>query len=309
MKNFKIPPTLSKFLILLLCFFTVHTADAQIWRNTGKKIQKKLENQADKRLERKLDQSIDKGFDKVESSTEDAVKSKGDKSKDNSNNNSNEGYNGNSMERMLSSLQSDIKLPNSYQFHLGIKYNISTTKGGKKKENDVQTSIWFSNDEYVGMSTDQQSGMFMVLDKNAMVTFMEKEKSYMAISTDFINSFAQSAIDNEDDEDDNISFKKIGTERILGYLCDIYLAETNDSKSKVWISKEFDSEGGSLIKAFSMLNKDKGNNPLSPDLGAFGGLVLKIESDDGKESMTMIATEIDKKGKKINTGEYKKTGF
>ena len=259
MKKLNPRPTVSKRLILLLWFFTIHTADAQIWKNTGKKIQKKLQNQADKRLERKLDKSIDKSFDKVEDSTEDAVKGN-NKSKTNKG----ESNKANSMEQMLSSLQSDVSIPSSYQFYMGVNYNISiTSKSGKKKENDMQTSIWFSKDGYVGMSTDQQKEMFMVLDADAMVTFMEKEKTYMAINTDVISSFAQSAIaesEDEDDEFDSSSFKKIGSEKILGYQCDIYLAETDDSKSKIWIAKDFNSEGGSLVKAFGMVNKGKNKN-------------------------------------------------
>ncbi len=52
--------------ICIVALFIMSRANAQIWKNTGQKIEKKLEQKASNRLERKIDRTIDKGFDKVE---------------------------------------------------------------------------------------------------------------------------------------------------------------------------------------------------------------------------------------------------
>ncbi|GGG80828.1 hypothetical protein GCM10007415_11680 [Parapedobacter pyrenivorans] len=57
--------------LLMVC----QTGNAQIWKNTGKKIEKKIERKASQRIERKIDKAIDKGLDKVEETPGDIAKS------------------------------------------------------------------------------------------------------------------------------------------------------------------------------------------------------------------------------------------
>lgn len=51
------------------------SAEAQIWKNAGKKIEKKIEQKASQRIERKIDKAIDKGLDKVEETPGEIAKS------------------------------------------------------------------------------------------------------------------------------------------------------------------------------------------------------------------------------------------
>lgn len=308
--------TLVKSTLLLVALLLSHQVDAQIWKNVGGKIKKKLENQADQRLERKIDKTIDKSFDKVEQSAEDAVKTK---PKENHSNDDDDiqipGFDMNSMdmsslERMMAAMTKEVPVADVYKFHLGVKYNIqSATK--KKKEEDMQMAIWFSDKGYVGMNTDKQAETFIIIDENALITFMEKEKSYLAISNDLMRGFTGMVEEYADDmdDDDGGSFKKIGTDKVLGYTCDIYEVKSDDgAASKVWISKEFKAEGKSLIQAFAGLGQEQSS--LSKlDLGPLEGLILKVESQEDGERMTMIATEVNRNGKQIKTKDYKKTGF
>lgn len=65
----------TKILLLPVFLFAVCSADAQIWKNMGKKIEKKVEQKASQRIERKIDKAIDKGLDKVEEAPKEAGKS------------------------------------------------------------------------------------------------------------------------------------------------------------------------------------------------------------------------------------------
>lgn len=52
--------------ICIVSILIMSRSNAQIWKNTGQKIEQKLEQKASNRLERKIDRTIDKGLDKVE---------------------------------------------------------------------------------------------------------------------------------------------------------------------------------------------------------------------------------------------------
>lgn len=63
---------------LVLLLGTFISAEAQIWKNMGKKIEKKVEQKASQRIERKIDKAIDKGLDKVEETPGEIAKSEKD---------------------------------------------------------------------------------------------------------------------------------------------------------------------------------------------------------------------------------------
>lgn len=65
----------TKVLLLSVFLFSILSADAQIWKNMGKKIEKKVEEKASRRVERQIDKAIDKGLDKIEEAPKEAGKS------------------------------------------------------------------------------------------------------------------------------------------------------------------------------------------------------------------------------------------
>lgn len=68
-------------LLLSVFLFSIFSADAQIWKNMGKKIEKKIEQKASERIERKIDKTIDKGLDKMEETPGEIGKSEKGKKK------------------------------------------------------------------------------------------------------------------------------------------------------------------------------------------------------------------------------------
>ncbi|TYR35110.1 OmpA family protein [Sphingobacterium phlebotomi] len=65
----------TRVLLLSVFLFSIFSAEAQIWKNMGKKIEKKIEEKASRRVERQIDKAIDKGLDKIEEAPKEAGRS------------------------------------------------------------------------------------------------------------------------------------------------------------------------------------------------------------------------------------------
>lgn len=290
---------LSVLTFSVFAFFVPKSTEAQIWKDAGNKLKKKLENQASQRLERQIDNTINKSLDKAENAATDAVKGGEKKSSESENPYGN----------MSSPFgKSDVKMSEEYNFQLGISYNLEIS-GSKKKEKVPATTMWFGKEEYMGMSTEQEKNVFMVLDQGAMITFMEKEKMYMVIGGS--TAILEQAIAEEGEEDlVDYTFEKIGSEKIIGYDCEIYEVKTEDNQVRVWLTEDLKIEAGHFMKAFSVIAKNTNSNTLNLNPKT-GGIMLRMVSTDIKsnETMTMQATEVHNKGKNIITGEYKSFGF
>ncbi len=287
MKNLRLLPCLMTG--LLACGFLLigpANAEAQIWKNLGKKIEKKVENQASKRLEKKIDKAIDKSFDKAEEGLDDAAKS-----------------------TTTAAKQSNKQIAPTFAFNLGITYEVLEENN---KKDQVNMSLWFSDEPYIGMSTGAQEDMFMVMHDGQIITFMEKEKTYMVMGTGFLSQLsgaAQEAAARDNTSDGNFRMEKIGSERLLGYNCDIYRITNDESVSKVWMAPALGSMIEGLMEGFSSFLP---NNQINmADLSKTNqGMMLKTETTDDKgKTIVMQATEIHKNGKKINTSAYKSVGF
>lgn len=291
-------------------------ADAQILKNLGRKVEKKVENQINRRVERQVDKAIDKTFDTVEGGVEDAVKGDG---QNNSTQKSTgqkatptEGNASGSLGSLFGGNQ-NVTVRDQYSFLVGVSYDMTSTQGSKV-EKLPGTTLWLSNEAYIGMASDMQQGMFMVMDSGGMITFMEDQKRYMAMSANTIGKFAESAAEQADlDEldDANYSFKRVGSEAILGLPCEIYEVETADSKARVWITQAVDIPTGAYGMALASLSQMHSNKNQLPDLSSQpSGLMLKMEStDDSGQQVIMEATQVHRDGKVFQTAGYQSFGF
>lgn len=273
---------LTGLLTFAVCFVLPADAEAQIWKNLGKKIEKKVEDQASRRLEKKIDKTIDKGFDAAEDGLDDAAKS--------------------------GTAQSKKAIAKQYDFNLGITYEIS--QDNKKNDQVGGMSMWFSNEPYVGMSSDAQTDAFMVMDDGQIITFMESNKTYMVMGTGFLGQIVGGAEEAADDSTPaDFKMEKIGSEQILGYNCDIYRVTSDDTQSRIWVAPSLGKAASGLMQGFgSFLPKNQIN---MADLDRMNmGMALKVvTTNDKNETITMQATKVHKQGKKINTSNYKSMGF
>jgi hypothetical protein len=267
----------------------------QIWKNVEKKIGKKIEQQADRRLERKIDKTIDSGFDKVENAAESKPKNESPKQGSASEDNSEKRAQG-----ILSSMgknQNIAPLSGTYKFNLGISYEITTSD---KKQGAVSSTIWLSDNSQIGMSTDMQKSMFMVMDGDRMITFMEDRKSYMILN---LKSIQETILKGAEASED-YKIEKVGIETLLGYKCDIYKVSNKDYESTIAIAPEVKVD--EFMKSFASLTR----NSKLPTSGLAPGMMLRMESRDKKKGdvTKMTAKEIHKTSKIIISSEYKSMG-
>ncbi|HMR18306.1 MAG TPA: DUF4412 domain-containing protein [Sphingobacterium sp.] len=287
--------------LLMLVYLLPQTSEAQVLKGLGKKLEKKVEQQINNRVERQADKAINKGMDKVENATEDVIKGNANKRSKSTETTSakKKPYDFRS--------NSDVILADTYDFTLGVTYQ---TQSGKGKA--VETAMWFGGADYIGMSVAQEEDMFMIMHGANMIAFMEKEKSYMVLGGGITAGILGSAVEEAEDNtfDEEFSIKKIGSERILNYNCDVYEAKTSEYTTKLWLTTELGVDAGHFMRAFGQLTKiGKGSLPNLQNQA--GGILLKMEGKSlkDKDTMKMQATSINKQGKSINTKDYKSFGF
>jgi len=287
--SFKFPTLFKKIWITIIvcgCISPV-MGQSQLLRKLEKKVQQKVEDQATKRADKKLDESINSIFDQAEGSLANMGKNKDG---------------------------SPIVLPGAYQFDMGITYQLKSSQKGKQ-EKMPETTLWFGNDAYTGMSTSAQKNYFMVMDQGNMITLMQDSKTYMALGGGFLDGLAGAAAGDQDvleaesnSEQSVPEFKKVGTESILGKTCTIYEMEDADSKSRIWVS-EMKSQTGSFMAAFAQITKDA--KWTQHALAEATGMVLKVVSTDkkSKDVVEMEAVRLHEDGLRIETAGYKTMGL
>lgn len=299
-------------LLVVLFMCEPMTADAQIWKNLGRKIEKKVEEQASRRAERKIDQAINKGFDKVEQTADDAVKGTGKATEGKTKTGG--AAESTDMSAVMSSMMSGsgeaAKIKDLYEFDIAITYELKDKPSAKP----VNMSMALGKGEYMGMSTEVQGSpaMFMILDEGQMSTFMLEQQKYMVIGSGLTDQMLAAAAEHAEEEDDSaadVSIRKVGSERILNYACDIYEMTTDDGTVKVWLTQELGLAGNHFLSSFSALMR---NNGKMPQMGSqVGGLLLKMEAKDkrGRNTTSMVATDINDNGFTFNTTGYSPIGF
>lgn len=293
-----LPVTAMITVIFLVSSFS--SSQAQIWKNMGKKLEKKIENQASKRLERKIDKTIDKGFDKAEETAEDAVKKDGNK--DDAKKTKNDSPTGVSDKKPLASV---------YNFPIGVTYDM-VKKGGKKDEKLPSTTMWLSADDYVGMSSSVQKDMFMVMDGEQMIAFMEQKKTYMVLGSGLFGQLGQSVMEETEREPaQDYTINQVGSEQLLGYPCTIYEITSANQTSRIWITESLSIEGSGFMGALSYLFKSTKSS--MPDLtkAPTAGVMMKMETTDSSsaETIRMEATAVHTDGKEVRSGDYQSMGF
>lgn len=298
-------------LLVVLFMCEPMTADAQIWKNLGRKIEKKVEEQASRRAERRIDKAIDKGFDKVEQTADDAVKGSG-KAADGKSNAGGAARSSDMsvMSSILSGSGETANIKDLYEFDLAITYELKDKPSAKP----VNMSMALGKGEYMGMSTEAQGSpaMFMILDEGQMSTFMLEQQKYMVIGsgvTDQMLAAAAEHVEEEDDSAADVSIRKVGSERILNYACDIYEMTTDDGTVRVWLTQELGLAGNHFLSSFSALMRNNGN---MPQMGSqVGGMLLKMEAKDqrGRNTTSMVAIDVNDNGFSFNTTGYSPIGF
>lgn len=296
------------FLILLMSL-SYSSAQGQIWNNIGSKVNDKLKKKADQKIEQKIDQSIDKSFDKTEQKIDESFQ-KNDQS-------SGEAKAPQGLD-LSSMFGGTPELRDQYKFEFGITYQMSSTNSKGKAQDLPKMTMWMGESGVSAIHTNEQNTtMIMDMEKETMVIIQENEKTYMAIKSNFkaaseqILKASKDAANEEDIVTDDMKMEKIGSEKLLGYNCDIYKISSNETESKVWVTQDINFDYSKMAGGFSNSFGGKQKSSLPNVKGMPMGMMLKVITINNKsnETMTMEATEVFKNGTIFKLSSYKKLGM
>lgn len=297
-------------MVALLIGFIPELSEAQILKRITKRVGEKIEREATRRADRKVDEAINKGFDKVEEGLE------GSNQKDAAKASSSTDM-ASRMEALMGGLSADVKLKDTYDFKVGVTYEMRVPEG-KGSDGPTQMAMWFANEPYVGSEVEQGNNRMMsVIDDGQIIMFNDTDKSYMAISSQSLGALSQAAQDAAgdmelDDEDlGEVTMKRLGSENILGYTCQGYEFSTEAATTRIWYTEELNIN---MFAAFlgsmgTLINHT--TSELPKEAMDVNGVMMRMESHDKAtgDRMIMEAKQVHTQGKTIVSSDYKRMGL
>lgn len=154
-------------------------------------------------------------------------------------------------------------------------------------------SYWIKGDRirYEWRSESKKGAAAGIIDgrKKKVFVLMPEQKMYMEWP---MESMRKEAAEAESGERKRPDLKRTGrTDTILGYRCEEWRLDDEDGSTEIWATREL----GSFL-GFGSRGREEAP-PWEKDAATRGLFPLKVLHHDpkGKETMTMVATKIDKK--------------
>ncbi len=277
------------FIFLMLCGMQ---AEAQILRKLKDAAERGVSRAVEKRVESEMEKVAQRQLEKVFGQIYGP-----------------EGIPGVNWEKVLSGITADVPVADAYHF---TGYSLMEMTGQDEKGENIaptQVKALFSDSEFViGMEIELiekgvKEGTSLIiydLERNASIILFENEgeKTRIAYGID-LEKMAE-GIEVETDEEDisdlDYSWQKTGrTKNILGYTCEEYIGEDEESKAAYWITEKpiqgnssFWGENNPYLNArMKNENKDYFKNMPQGNL-----LEMIFESKTDKSIMQMSVIEI-----------------
>jgi len=200
-------------------------------------------------------------------------------------------------------LSDDVTTEANYNFTNNVVVKVDSYKKNGKLDNSMNMTMHFAGSDFY-MGTQIEDGdakknkeeMFIVNDfKNkAMIILMNNNGEKMSMAYSLLideKALAEMTETEVENETPNLTYTKIGTKTIMGYTCQGYAYEDDDSKSEVWAT---DTDIYGIQSMFNMQKFGK-DSPALPD-GYPSGALMEVTSIDKKsnEKSVMQVVEINK---------------
>lgn len=194
-------------------------------------------------------------------------------------------------------LSGNVDYETSYDFDAYFQMEISEfNKNEKLKEKTIYDS-YVDQDavDYAMVFTDRDSKSTIIFDsKNSSMLILsddDGEKTGFAMGLD-PESFAEEMEENaeEFDTDAYQPYKTGKTKNILGYSCDEYLVEDEDSEARMWVSEEL----GNKVRK-EMLRNEQTFGAAFYHAAYLNGMVMEydlLEKDTGERTLMQV-TKVD----------------
>ena len=234
----------TKKILFILLIGLIHTnvLNAQFLKRLNRSVQRSAENAAINTAERiaadKAGEAVEKGITKGLESLYSSIE------------------NGNTS---VKGVDSSI-LPDSYEFEWMYTLQMQTNDGLFNIDYFLKPKASYFGAKPNMEQTNSSQIIFMVIDTklNTNTIFMESGgkkiamPSSVSVDTDFDS--------NKVDQSNDFSFKEIGTKKILGYHCQGYQMENDDTKTIIYVTKKAPVSFTNLFSNNSK-NMPKGFNP------------------------------------------------
>ena len=155
-------------------------------------------------------------------------------------------------------------------------------------------------------SQEMPASVFSVIDEKnkAMIILMEEQKIAQVISMDKIKDIATEENESEGLDASFDAIKKTGnSKKILGYDCEEFASENEDTRFTFWVTQELDIYQKNM---FYNVSKSLGGSSFGNIPKEAKGLMMEMqfEHKSKDESGKMIVKEIRKESKSIETEGY-----
>ncbi len=258
-----------RFILLLL--LSVCTTLSVFAQDKKEEVEKKAKDKTEQRVDQKVDNAIDEGLDAVENLFRFGKKKKKKKNKDGNEESTQNTENADQQQAndMLNAMfgGGEVEIADEYTFDSDMLVEMTTTKKNGNKEEAREIRYLFSEEEkYMGYQMDnpeqKQEAVKVVMDWNtgAMLTFMEEQKQIMVINLNMeaIEETVANEMEKSETEDAMGSFQKTGkTKEILGYTCQEYTYENEETKGSMWVTDEVDMGFAKMMGNMSSAIKEK----------------------------------------------------
>jgi hypothetical protein len=178
-------------------------------------------------------------------------------------------------------ISDDARYNKEYKFDSWFKMQITEYKKNGKMDSQVVYDNYFSKEKLdYGMEyreDETRSTILYIADSSTMLILTDEDGEKTGFATRFDPEKLEGTTEEEKPENSGLeSYKTGNTKKILGYTCDEYLIEDEDSEVHMWVSEKLGKE----------INSGMLSNP-----NAFGNAFLLSRSVNG---MTMEYELMDK---------------
>jgi hypothetical protein len=203
-------------------------------------------------------------------------------------------------------ISENVVYERDYKFESWFQMQVTEYKKNGKVDDQVLYDNYVSKEtQNYGMEfSDDDSRSTIVFDSERleMIILADNDGEKTGFATTIDSAMVEEAVEEESDYTGFKPLKTGNTKKILGYTCDEYLVDDEDTEVHMWISEKLGKE----------INKDMLTN--SNTFGAafqhsraVKGMILEynlIDKDDG-ERTEMLVTDLDlNRNHSISTGDY-----
>jgi len=283
--------------ILYLCILLLLGGSQSIAQNS---IQNKVENSAERkannRIDNKINSELDKGFNALENML--SKKAKKDKKEPDTATDATqkEEAAGNQSAFLKAFSGSEVKYETNYHFNTTLTLHMSVIdKKGKSEESSIQLLL-NKEEQYLAMIPIEEESkkaaenkiIFDSKNKSMLTLVEEKEGERTGMCMPFDPSKLETEANVDAETKNNSKFTKTNEfKEILGYNCQKYLYEDEESQAEYWLTDDLDLN---LQEVFGTLNYSNKKQNTYPSSEYPQGMIMESKTKDLNKNTSSIMT-------------------